>query len=296
MKTMKPPGGEVSDDLHALYRQGADAEPSAQLDRRIVDAARAAAAESPVERRSTPRSASWRNWRHGWRTAASTALVAVLGVSLAWHVAREDERAVNEVLSAPPPRDETAPAVTGVPSAQADRTAPPLAAVSAKKVLSPAPPKREKAMTAPAAAPIQSMSMDQERAGKESAPAAPARQRSAAPGAAPPAAPAATPVATPGPVHAPASWAGRAGKSSSSVEAAGAEVVLPMREMPADAARRTTGETHRRAADEALTPDQWVKQIRDLRAAGRRLDAERSLAQLRERYPEFVLPDDLQAR
>jgi len=48
-------------------------------------------------------------------------------------------------------------------------------------------------------------------------------------------------------------------------------------------------------AAEAVTPQAWLQQIRDLRAAGDEAEAARSLSRFRDRYPDFVLPDDLKA-
>jgi hypothetical protein len=57
-------------------------------------------------------------------------------------------------------------------------------------------------------------------------------------------------------------------------------------------ARSVPGTVAQPAAD-AATPDAWLKQIRELRAAGRSVEAAQSLARFRARYPDFVLPDDL---
>jgi hypothetical protein len=46
-------------------------------------------------------------------------------------------------------------------------------------------------------------------------------------------------------------------------------------------------------APDAATPDAWLKQIRELRAAGRTADAVQSLARFRTRYPDYAVPGDL---
>lgn len=46
-------------------------------------------------------------------------------------------------------------------------------------------------------------------------------------------------------------------------------------------------------AVDAASPQAWLQQIRDLRAAGRHEEALQSLARFRARYPDFVLPEDL---
>jgi hypothetical protein len=47
---------------------------------------------------------------------------------------------------------------------------------------------------------------------------------------------------------------------------------------------------------DAATPEAWLQQIRELRAAGRKAEAAQSLARFRTRYPDFVLPADLRDR
>jgi hypothetical protein len=44
---------------------------------------------------------------------------------------------------------------------------------------------------------------------------------------------------------------------------------------------------------DAATPEDWLKHIRELRAAGRSAEAAQSLARFRVRYPDAVVPDDL---
>ena len=48
-----------------------------------------------------------------------------------------------------------------------------------------------------------------------------------------------------------------------------------------------------KSADDAETPEKWLKHIRELRSAGRYQEAAQSLARFRERYPDQLLPDDL---
>jgi hypothetical protein len=45
--------------------------------------------------------------------------------------------------------------------------------------------------------------------------------------------------------------------------------------------------------DDAATPEAWLKRIRELRAEGRSAEAAQSLARLRVRYPDLVLPEEL---
>jgi hypothetical protein len=62
----------------------------------------------------------------------------------------------------------------------------------------------------------------------------------------------------------------------------------------AKAAAGTAARAAAEAVGDAASPQAWLQQIRDLRAAGRGAEAEQSLARFRARYPDFALPEDLQ--
>lgn len=55
----------------------------------------------------------------------------------------------------------------------------------------------------------------------------------------------------------------------------------------------TPNKAEAKVADDAPTPEAWLKHVRELQASGRSTEAAQSLARLRARYPDFVLPDDL---
>jgi hypothetical protein len=60
---------------------------------------------------------------------------------------------------------------------------------------------------------------------------------------------------------------------------------------PVDRAERDSGDG---ISESALrTPDDWVAEIRRLKEAGRIDDANRLTAELRVRFPDYVLPEDL---
>ena len=83
-----PPRDDVAEndtqELHALYREGSQAEPGPALDAAILAAARKEVQAGPVRR-----PAVW--WRR-WLPATSAIAVAVLGVSLTLRVMDEAER------------------------------------------------------------------------------------------------------------------------------------------------------------------------------------------------------------
>jgi len=43
----------------------------------------------------------------------------------------------------------------------------------------------------------------------------------------------------------------------------------------------------------ARSPEEWIVEIRRLKAEGRESDATAELAEFRRRYPDYVLPTDL---
>jgi hypothetical protein len=67
---------------------------------------------------------------------------------------------------------------------------------------------------------------------------------------------------------------------------------------PAPAPMRERAESQSRASGEAKafarpaeTPEQWLERIAQLRKEGRNEEADRQLAELRKRYPDYPIPD-----
>jgi hypothetical protein len=252
-----PPLPDVPDstvsELHALYREGAGAEPGPVLDRNILDAARAElrTAGALKSKRTAPR------WKR-WLAVTSTLAVGVLGLSLTWRVVDQDERDLRQTINAAKPsRDDADKAAKqSLPGAVAEHAA--KAAVGA----------------APGSSPAR-----QDAAANEGGAASPA-PRAPAPTAPPPPAAARQSLerSKRADLDAPAKMrdASKAGDSAAAV-----------------ASSADKREAEAEAGDDAATPEAWLKHIRELRAAGRHAEAAQSLARFRARYPDSVVPDDL---
>jgi hypothetical protein len=281
-----PPGSDVPEstvsELHALYREAAQAEPDAMLDRKILDAARAGlrAAGATKARRRPP-------WWKNWLPAASALAIALVGLSVTWRVMDQQERDLRQEMKAVEAvRERSVEAAKGASPVQgaADalslpRTPAPVAEKGHRAesvVVRDAPP----AVPEPAAMP---------------APATPAPMAPMAP-----MAPTVADEAVKKSAHAEkeelrdrraASVAARAaiGSSGSSGAAAADSLAGPSAK---SAAKSVVGSVALPPPD-AATPEAWLKQVRELRVAGRDAEAAQSLARFRARYPDFALPDDL---
>jgi hypothetical protein len=282
-----PEGPEVPEstisELQALYREAAQAEPDAMLDRSILDVARAdlRGADEARARRQPP-------WWRGWLPAASALAIALVGLSLTWRVMDQQERDLRQEMKAA--EAVRAPSLEGAGSAAptqvtADapprRDAAPVAELSRRaestaiKEAPPGPPKPAAAPAPQAPAVADEALQTSGRAEKEDL-----RQRRDASAAA---AAAASPARQAGKLE-----AGGLGSASSSETAADSFA----RPSASPAAKSAAGPVVLPPPD-AATPEAWLKQIRELRAAGRNAEAAQSLARFRARYPDFVLPDDL---
>ena len=294
-RSVLPPGSEVPEstasELQALYREAAQAEPDAMLDRSILDAARAElrGAGETKARRQPP-------WWQGWLPAASALAMALVGLSVTWRVMDQQERDLRqEMKAAEAVRGPSLEAAGSVAPAQGAADALPLprtpAPVEQKSrraestVVRDAPPGAPEpaAMPSPAApasmTPMQPVIADEAlkksgRAEKENL-----RERhdtSAATGAASSPARQAAKLEAGSPAI---------GASGSSGETAADSFVRP----GANAAAKSLAAP----PPDAATPEAWLTKIRELRAAGRGAEAAQSLARFRARYPDFVLPSDL---
>jgi hypothetical protein len=294
-----PQGPEVPEstvsELHALYREAAQAEPDATLDRKVLDAARAElrAAGATKARRQPP-------WWKGWLPAASALAVALVGLSVTWRVMDQQERDLRQEMQAAEAVRERSPGAAGsvVPAKGAAETSPsprapaPVAekdrrAESTALKDAPAGVPEPAAMPAPATpapmapmAPLAPTVADEAlkksgRAEKEDL--RERRDASAAMDAA------SRPARQAGKLE-----AGRLGAVSGG-EAAADSLAGPSAN---PAAKSAVGSVSLPPPD-AATPEAWLKQIRELRTAGRSPEAAQSLVRFRARYPDFVVPEDL---
>ena len=84
----------TADELTALYREGSTLEPGPLLDQRILAAAKAELAKDPRHQRVA------RPWWKVLLVPVTTVAVGVLGISLAWRVADQQERDVRATMNA----------------------------------------------------------------------------------------------------------------------------------------------------------------------------------------------------
>jgi hypothetical protein len=94
----------------------------------------------------------------------------------------------------------------------------------------------------------------------------------------------------------PARQAGKLEAGGPAIGSSGASGATAAGSLAAPAANPVANSAAKSAAAptvDAATPEAWLKQIRELRVAGRSAEAAQSLARFRARYPDYALPDDL---
>ncbi|MFZ4539176.1 hypothetical protein [Propionivibrio sp.] len=292
-----PPAPEVPDstvnELHALYHQVAGDEPSLMLDRCILNAARA-----EVQSHGTTESRPQAPWWKRWLAPASAIAVAALGLSLSWHVMDQQERDMREEMSATQAERKGEDDASGqiAPAAKPDPAQP-----SSKTQASTTTRRAETKAARNSPAEIQ----------EQAAP--PARGLPAELMVAPPAPAAPAFIAPPMPAHEAQKKSKRAEvdeprekRDTRDAVSAGSGLAHPLGKLEArqpgpdssasaaaDYSSDSTANATAKSADDAATPEAWLKHIRELRAAGRNAAAAQSLARFRLRYPSFMLPDDL---
>lgn len=263
----------VVSELHALYHENSGAEPDLKLDRRILDAARA-----ELQNDSLAKSQRRAPWWKAWLLPVSVAAVAVLGLSVSLRVMDEQERQLRETMEYAERAPEAAAKV--LPAERPIVTKPSINAPESE-VASP----RLESRAAPGAA------VTMEKSGAEKAPDARALP------------------AQPDALRDEAVAAGAVAQSAESVRIPEPPAAAPAPMATAKALKkRGDGQDQREAAlastpnkaeakiaDDAATPEAWLKHVRELQASGRSTEAAQSLTRLRARYPDFVLPDDLRS-
>ena len=284
-----PPGSDVPEsnvsELHALYREAAQAEPDAMLDRKILDAARAGlrAAGATKARRRPP-------WWKNWLPAASALAIALVGLSVTWRVMDQQERDLRqEMKAAEGVRERSAETAGSAAPALRTADAPPRDATPVAQkggraestTIKDAPPGVPEPAARPAPAAAVPMTTTAPAVADEAlkkslrAEKEDLRERRDASAAA---------GADPGLAR----QAGKLEAGSAAIGSSGANGATAADLLAAPAAKSATA-----PAVDGASPEAWLKQIRELRAAGRDAEAAQSLARFRARYPDFALPDDL---
>lgn len=273
-----------TDRLRSLYREAATDEPGPALDRFVLEAARS---ELDAVRAARSRPAPW--WK-SWLPATTAIAAVLIGVSVTWRVMDEQERRLRQEMNAAEAPERAAPskadsgaAADAVPAtpARARRAedavrdlAPPAAPVSAApatgveaQAFPATPPTAVRPSAEPESKKPRPMEIDALRERRDAGVASDAATGTAS--------------------NAPAAAARQAGKLEAGTPGLGATGEAAAGPSPRPAAKFLAAP----AADPAAGA--WLRQIRELRAAGRSAEAAQSLARFRARYPDFPVPADL---
>ena len=274
-------------ELSQAYREAQHPEPSQALDARILAAAQAAVA--PQRRRP-----AW----FGWAGPLSTTAVLVLGISLLFRMQLEAPETMREDMTPLPALEfDTNPDVspaTSSSAAPAARSAAPAAQAMAERKAdrTPAAPKPRPAPTVVSAVP-ESAANEAEVASDAIVPAAVEERAAIAPMLPPRPSSVADGAAAPAPAA--ATGASLAKEYTIRAERETAAKSLNPSAAPASAARLKQGMSWMQAAPPLMEgPEQWVESIRKLLREGQIEAARKSLEDLQKRYPDFLLPLDLE--
>ena len=272
------------EELSRIYRDAEAPVPPQRVDDNILAASRRVAGAKPRSERS--------EFARRWGAPVALAATVVVTTTLALMVL-ERQSGVDTVTSAVPGADQPSksPRVEQKPVARAPATSVPQAAAQRDREeqrpserLGTGQPgsaadvprthealrKREEAKPAPAAAAPPGGLYSGERAGADQAAPSPEAQRAAEVPRQAPRAPAAAGLT---------GDANTLRESALTLQRAGA--------LSASAGRVAGSEAKER------TPEKWLEDIRKLKTPGKTAEVERELAELKKRYPDYRLPDDL---
>lgn len=272
---------ETGADVSDRYREVARDEPPSRLDARILEAARREVAPPPR-----------RNWlripvRREWQVPASIAAVLVLAVSLGL-IVRDNEPPLvpADGFGAGPPTDE----------AKLAKAAPPHLAL------------KDKARSSVASDRESRPSRDRSERPDRQLPARPAPSPSQASNAAAPAiqeVPATQPAQVPPPTAAPAPYVADAPASAKPQEpgqAPAAEGAAEREKKKTEASDALTGRVatlqgtrKQDSAKQIADAKDWIRKIEDLLTAGKQAEAREQLTIFHARYPDYSLPERMQA-
>ncbi len=278
-------------ELSQAYREAKHPEPSPALDARILAAAQAAVA--PQRRRP-----AW----FGWAVPLSTTAVLVLGISLLFRMQLEAPETMREDMpplpalesDANPDTNPDASPAKSSSAAPAARSAAPAAQAMAERKAdrTPAAPKPRPAPTVVSAV-SKSAANEAEAASDASVPAAVEARAAIAPMLPPRPSSVTDGVAAPAPAA--ATGASLAKEYTIRAERETAAKSLNPSAAPASAARLKQSMSRMQAAPPLMeSPEQWVESIRKLLREGQIEAARKSLEDLQKRYPDFLLPPDLE--
>jgi hypothetical protein len=266
--------------LDEAYRQAPRDEPPGELDDRILAAARRAVSAQPQSLEARADAERRRSWTARWRVPLSIAATVVLAATLTLMVQEEarrpaDDESARARMRATPAEGTTPPAAPPAESEAKRRDAAPAGPATAPAPKRAAPPPPAEEQRAPAADVAPSLQMRRQESLESAAPPVPT-------------APAAAPSQRT--VPAPAMNAPEAAKPAPEPPPGGLSDSLrrerALGERPARSARDA-------AAGAVRAPEDWLQEIRRLKAEGRDAEAAAELAEFRRRHPDYVLPADL---
>ena len=299
--------------LDATYRDAATEEPPPASDERIRAAARRAVAAGPQSLESRARAEAQRSWIARWRVPMSIAASVVVAVTLSYMVQDEavqkapidglprsaspqavavapaEETKAPVPAAAPTPDPALAERAANVEAARADAAAAQSANLHQRATAEPPPPAPAPAAKAlgradgPTANGMLAKETERRQAANDAAPpasppparVAPAEMQAAPAAAAPAPPPAAAPMAKPAPARGLAEPVGRDRAF-------------------ADRPGRMEREAASVSAEQKVrTPEEWLEELRRLKASGRTDEFAKELAEFRKRFPDYKLPADL---
>lgn len=246
--------------LSQAYRELGREEPPRALDEAIRAAARRAERTHPAPLLSP---GVGRPARERWTFPLAAAAVIVLAVGVVVHLQQEQPGIDGIQMSA----EKAPPAPAPAPVAEAAKPETPKPAAP-----QPEAPRPEDTMMARAPAATAKEEVPRLRAARE---AAPQIARSEAGGAA------AGPVAQEPPAAA----------ASAPAPMAMRRMDEARRDRAESAERQVLGAAAKRSADAGETPEKWLERIAELRRAGKHDEADKALAEFRQRHPDYRIPE-----
>lgn len=277
---------EPGRDLSALYRAGAAEEPPPRLDRLVAAAAR--------EELRPSRLRSFLDALPRWRLAVGAFAVVTLSVSLVTLMKEEAPSVLDPAASVTPPA-EPAPSDREVRSPSEVPRAESVERARRQDQVAESPGRAAEALSQEGKQQDRADRRAPEQGGTGTAPAekpdtATSSKMAEAPAAAtqPPAAQSAEIAAAPPPTSAPAPSAPRNEEMRQRPNVGDATAFGQLARKEAPPARAAASPS---VAEES--PQAWVKRLSEWLAQGREQEVRQELERFRQRYPDFVLPEDL---
>lgn len=256
--------------LSQVYRELGREEPPRALDDAILAAAHRAERTHPAPLLSP---GVGRPARERWTFPLAAAAVIMLAVGVVVHLQQEQPGIDGIQVAA----EKAPPAPAPAPSAEASKPAP-----------QPEAPKPEDTIVARAPAPAKVQVTPPQPAREETPKLSGSEARGASAGSfvqAPPAA-----ASAPSPAPAPAEVASSRNREPMAMQ----RMEEGMRDRADSAERQVlSAATAKRSQDASETPEKWLERIVELRRAGKHDEADKALAEFRQRHPGYRIPEPM---